>query len=128
MRIVSAYVTFGANLSEQILAAVRAVTPGLEMELQHTFPGCHSVMHDIKQQQVTTEQLLAQSEQVIQTFVTVADEAQELHTKLNTAWEDLLFTQFHDLLAGTSIGIAYEDVRAMQGRALISGERRSPMT
>jgi alpha-mannosidase len=182
MRLVPAYVTFGADLSEQILGAAQAVTPGLEhvmcfygvgnhgggptkahieyirdhlhafpgielrfstpdlfyaavrpswevlpvvaadLELQHTFPGCYSVMHEIKQRQSATEHLLAQSERVIETFVSHPDEKRALRSKLDAAWEDLLFTQFHDILAGACIGPAYTAVRALQGRALISGE------
>ena len=182
MRIVPAYVTFEGDLAEQIRAAAKATTPGLEhvmcfygvgnhgggptkahieyirththafpgielrfstpelfyaavraswdvlpivtadLELQHTFPGCYSVMHDIKQRQRATEHLLAQSERVIEAFVSSPDERRGLHTKLDVAWEDLLFTQFHDILAGACVGSAYEAVRAMQGRALISGE------
>ncbi|HKF36593.1 MAG TPA: hypothetical protein VKB35_06785, partial [Ktedonobacteraceae bacterium] len=128
-RIVPAYVTFESDLAEQIRAAAKATTPGLEhvmcfngvgnhgggptkahieyirththafpgielrfstpelfyaavraswdvlpvvtadLELQHTFPGCYSVMHDIKQRQRATEHLLAQSERVIDAFV-----------------------------------------------------------
>src|SRR5258708_17215527 len=182
MRIVPAYVTFGADLEEQIIAASKAVTPGLEhvmcfygvgnhgggptkahieyirdhahafpglelrfstperfyeavypswdrlplvtadLELQHTFPGCYSVLHDIKQRQRATENLLAQSERLIEMCVSSPDEFRDLHKKLDIAWEALLFTQFHDILAGTCILPAYEAVRAMQGRALISGE------
>jgi alpha-mannosidase len=182
MRIVPAYVTFGADLEEQILAAANAATPGLndvmcfygvgnhgggptkahieyisahrqafaglelrfstpeqfyaavrpawdqlplvsaDLELQHTFPGCYSVMHDIKQRQVRAEHLLAQTERVIETVVPDATERTRLRARLDGAWEDLLFTQFHDILAGASISSAYESVRAMQGRAFIRGE------
>jgi len=37
---------------------------------------------------------------------------------LTRAWKNLLFTQFHDILAGTSIREAYEDVRDIQGEAI----------
>ena len=40
----------------------------------------------------------------------------------NAAWPDLLFTEFHDILTGTSIPAAWESVRAMQARARIGGE------
>jgi alpha-mannosidase len=182
MRIVPAYVTFGADLEEHINAAAAAATPGLndvmcfygvgnhgggptkahieyiyahrhtfaglelrfsspdrfydavrpawerlpvvsaDLELQHTFPGCYSVMHDIKQRQARAEHVLDQAERVIETLVPDATTRAHLHTQLDTAWDDLLFTQFHDILAGAAIGTAYESVRAMQGRALIRGE------
>ncbi len=93
-----------------------------DLELQHTFPGCYSVMHDIKQRQARAEHVLDQAERVIDTLVPDATTRAHLHTQLDTAWDDLLFTQFHDILAGAAIGTAYESVRAMQGRALIRGE------
>lgn len=182
IRIVPAYVTFGADLAEQAIQAAQAVTPGLEhvmcfygvgnhgggptkahveyirdhthafpglelrfstperfyeavypswdrlplvtaeLELQHTFPGCYSVMHDIKQSQRASENLLAQSERLIEMCVTSPDDFGDLHKNLDMAWEDLLFTQFHDILAGACIPPAYEAVRAIQGRDLISRE------
>ncbi len=41
---------------------------------------------------------------------------------MDAAWEDLLFTEFHDVLSGASIPSAWQSVRAMQGRAWITGE------
>ncbi len=81
-------------------------------------------MHEIKQRQSATEHLLAQSERVIETFVSHPDEQRALRSKLDAAWEDLLFTQFHDILAGASISPAYTAVRALQGRALINSPCR----
>jgi alpha-mannosidase len=36
--------------------------PRVDTELQHCFPGCYSVMHDIKAAQRHGEELLAQAE------------------------------------------------------------------
>lgn len=94
----------------------------VEQELQQTFPGCYSVMHGIKRAQRHGEQLLDQAERAVAAFVPSAGEAQELHSRLDAAWDDLLFTEFHDVLAGTSTPSAWESVRAMQGRARILGE------
>ena len=41
---------------------------------------------------------------------------------IDAAWDDLLFTEFHDILTGTSIPSAWDSIRAMQGRARITGE------
>src|SRR3712207_5439470 len=90
-------------------------------ELQRTFPGCYSVMHDIKQQQQRGEHLLDQAERIVEGFAE-EDEKPELHARLEGAWDDLLFTEFHDILAGTSVPAAWDSVRAMQGRARITGE------
>ncbi|CAN5775873.1 hypothetical protein BH09VER1_BH09VER1_17130 [soil metagenome] len=101
-------------------AVESAPLPTVDWELQKTFPGCYSVMHDIKQQQRRSEHLLSQAARVIETFPTPAAERETI--RLDRAWDDLLFTQFHDILAGTSIDSAWPSVRAMQGRAFIEGE------
>jgi alpha-mannosidase len=102
--------------------AHRADLPVVTEELQRTFPGCYSVMHDIKQEQQHGEHLLAQCERLVEGLVEDAAERRALHGRLDAAWEDLLFTEFHDILAGTSIPAAWRSVRAMQGRARIIGE------
>ncbi len=96
--------------------------PVVTEELQRTFPGCYSVMHDIKQNQRRGEHLLEQAGQLVEKLCRDAEEKERLHERLDEAWEDLLFTQFHDLLAGTSTPSAWDSVRAMQGRARITGE------
>ncbi len=96
--------------------------PVVTTELQRTFPGCYSVMHDIKQGQRHGEHLLAQSERVIEAYTADNRERETYMAQLDTAWNDLLFTQFHDILAGTSVNSAWQDIRALQGRARITGQ------
>jgi len=103
------------------IAQDRDRLPLVTEELQHTFPGCYSVMHDIKQQQQRGEHLLDQAGRIVEGFAE-QDKKRELHEKLDDAWDDLLFTEFHDILAGTSVPAAWDSVRAMQGRARITGE------
>jgi alpha-mannosidase len=98
----------------------REILPVVTDELQHTFPGCYSVMHDVKRAQRHGEHLLEHARLAIDAFG--ADRARRLQTKIDDAWEDLLFTSFHDILAGTSIPSAWDSVRAMQGRARIAAE------
>ncbi|HEX5912049.1 MAG TPA: glycoside hydrolase family 38 C-terminal domain-containing protein, partial [Rubrobacter sp.] len=100
----------------------RETLPVVTEELQHTFPGCYSVMHDIKQQQQRGEHLLDQCGRLIDGFVDDEEESRELHGRIDVAWDDLLFTAFHDVLAGTSVPAAWDSIRAMQGRARIAGE------
>jgi alpha-mannosidase len=94
--------------------------PEVDCELQHTFPGCYSVMHDVKRRQRRGELALDRCERVID--LVGGPECAALHARLDAAWEDLLFCQFHDILAGTAIPPAWEAVAAMQGRAAIAGE------
>jgi alpha-mannosidase len=104
------------------IAGERDRLPRVTTELQHTFPGCYSVMHDIKSTQRHGEQLLDQAERAATAFATNASERQDHVARLDAAWDDLLFTEFHDILTGTSIPSAWGSVRAMQGRARIVGE------
>jgi alpha-mannosidase len=104
------------------IADKRGRLPLVTVELQHCFPGCYSVMHDIKQNQRQGEHLLSQAENVIQRFVDAPEERQVYDRRLDAAWDDLLFTQFHDVLSGTSTPSAWGAVRAMQGRARITAE------
>jgi alpha-mannosidase len=104
------------------IAQQRDRLPVVTEELQHTFPGCYSVMHDIKQQQQRGEHLLDQCGRIIEGFTDDEEERRKLHGRVDGAWDDLLFTEFHDILAGTSVPAAWDSVRAMQGRARITGE------
>ncbi len=106
----------------QAVRASKCALPSITTELQHTQPGCYSVMHDIKQTQRHGEHLLNQCEQAISLWSLNRKEKAERQARLNTAWDDLLFTQFHDILAGTSIPTAWNGVRAMQGRARLAAE------
>jgi alpha-mannosidase len=103
------------------IAQQRDRLPVVTEELQHTFPGCYSVMHDIKQQQQRGEHLLDQCGRIIEGF-TDDEERRKLNGRVDGAWDDLLFTEFHDILAGTSVPAAWDSVRAMQGRARITVE------
>jgi alpha-mannosidase len=96
--------------------------PVVTEELQRTFPGCYSVMHDIKQEQRHGEHLLDQCERVVENLVEDKGEREALNGRIDAAWKDLLFTAFHDILAGTSVPASWRSVRAMQGRARIIGE------
>jgi len=96
--------------------------PVVDWELQQVFPGCYSVMHDVKQRQQWTEHLLDQAARTIARFGADTSDRERLEQKVADAWDDALFTSFHDILAGTSIPSAWESVRAMQGRALINAE------
>lgn len=90
-------------------------------ELEHTFPGCYSVMHDIKQEQRYVEHELERAARVMQAFGHESEQAWAIE-KLERAWKDMLFVQFHDALGGTCSPPAWKGVKAMQGRARIECE------
>lgn len=97
----------------------RDVLPTVDFELQHTFPGCYVVMGDIKRDQHRGEHRLEQAADVVEHW---ADDKPAHREKLDAAWNDLLFTEFHDILAGTSIPAAWASVRGFQGRARVAAE------
>jgi alpha-mannosidase len=96
--------------------------PLIQGEMQHTFPGCYSVMSDIKRAQRRGEHLLAQAEHAATAFSADAAERGSHGERIDAAWDDLLFTDFHDIVTGTSTPFAWESCRAMQGRARIMAE------
>lgn len=105
----------------EAIATERDRLPVVSTELQHTFPGCYSVMHDVKQAQRHGEHLLDQCDRLV-TGLVADREQQSYRERIDRAWDDLLFTEFHDILAGTSIPAAWRSVRAFQGRAWAGGE------
>ena len=87
---------------------LRKKFPVVADELQHHARGCYSVLSEIKLANHEAEQLVLTAE----AFAALAWAAfgEERHqAKLSEAWETVLFHQFHDVLAGTSIPEAYED-------------------
>ncbi len=85
-------------------------------ELQHHSPGCYTTHSGIKRWNRRAENLLQRAEK----WSVVADalrvQAYPLD-ELTEAWKLLLFNQFHDTLAGTSIAAAYVDARDQIGHA-----------
>ena len=97
---------------------IHAQLPVVAHELQHVFPGCYSVMHHVKQRQRHTEHLLEQAERV---HAALGSDVGAAH-RVREAWDDVLFTSFHDILAGTSVPSVWDSVAAQQGRARFTAE------
>ena len=79
--------------------------PLVKGELQHHAVGCYSVVHRIKQEVRQTEDLLTQAENMVKTYPRLLPAG--TRNTLDSAWQHLLFNQFHDILAGSSIRNAY---------------------
>ena len=98
--------------------------PVVHGELLHHSPGCYSAHSGIKQWNRRVENLLQRAEK----WCAVAEEiaAQPYpDEQLRDAWKLLLFNQFHDTLAGTSIKPAYDDARDQLGFAATVAELAS---
>jgi alpha-mannosidase len=97
-------------------AAATGSRPVVRGELQHHSRGCYTSHSGIKRWNRRAENLLQRAEK----WSAIAD-ALGLRPyplgDLTRAWKLLLFNQFHDTLAGTSIEPAYEDARDQIGHA-----------
>ncbi len=88
----------------------RASLPVVAEELQHHARGCYTAHSEIKRLNRELEVLLLTAER----FATLAHEGfgeDSRQAELQEVWQTLLFHQFHDILAGTSIPGAYDDAR-----------------
>ena len=97
-------------------AAAGGNRPVVLGELQHHARGCYTSHSGIKRWNRRAENLLQRAEK----WCAVADSlgAQPYpREQLTEAWKLVLFNQFHDTLAGTSIEPAYEDARDQLGHA-----------
>ncbi|CAN5897326.1 alpha-mannosidase [soil metagenome] len=95
--------------------------PVIHDELQHHASGCYAAHSGIKRWNRRAENLLVSAEK----WATVAQlvTGQPYPNDLAHAWKGVLFNQFHDILAGTSLETAYDDARDLYGEALAIGAR-----
>jgi alpha-mannosidase len=97
-------------------AAKNGDVPTFRGELQHHARGCYTSHSGIKRWNRRTENLLLRAEKWSTVAASLGLQPYP-HEPLREAWQLLLFNQFHDTLAGTSIEPAYEDARDQLGHA-----------
>ncbi|HEX6789645.1 MAG TPA: glycoside hydrolase family 38 C-terminal domain-containing protein [Gaiellaceae bacterium] len=90
--------------------------PVVRGELQHHAPGCYTTHSGIKRWNRRAENLLLRAEKWSAVADSLGARPYPLRD-LTEAWKLLLFNQFHDTLAGTSIQPAYDDARDQLGHA-----------
>lgn len=95
--------------------------PIVHDDFQHHASGCYAVHSGIKKWNREAENLLSSAEK----FSAIANwtTGQKYPFDYNLAWKNVLFNQFHDILAGTSLEAAYEDARNMHGEAMSIASR-----
>jgi alpha-mannosidase len=95
--------------------------PIVHDDFQHHASGCYAVHSGIKKWNREAENLLSSAEK----FSAIANwtTGQKYPLDYNLAWKNVLFNQFHDILAGTSLEAAYEDARNMHGEAMSIASR-----
>ena len=84
-------------------------------ELQIHAVGCYSAHSGIKRWNRQSENLLMTAEKLCSVAHWTA--AHPYPCDFAQAWKSVLFNQFHDILAGTSIEPAYDDARDLYGEA-----------
>ncbi len=96
----------------QAALARREDFPTWRHELQHHARGCYTVVSEIKRHNRRAENLLLCAEK----FAALAHflcHRPYPQAELTTAWQNVLFNQFHDILPGSSIPEVYDDARQM---------------
>ena len=91
--------------------------PIVREDLQHHASGCYAANANIKKLNQRAENILVTAERYNLLSGHLTD-CPSLQGKLQTAWETVLFNQFHDILAGCSIREAYDDAEAALGSAI----------
>lgn len=90
--------------------------PKIFGDLHHHASGCYAAHSGIKKWNRKAENGLLRAEK-ISSLATVLVGSKYRNTELENAWKLVLFNQFHDILAGTSIREAYEDAKNQLGEA-----------
>jgi len=91
--------------------------PIVNDELQHHARGCYSACADIKMWNRQAESALIQAEK-ISSFTSILCENSYSKDEFRDSWKKVLFNQFHDILAGSSIEQGYVDAEQEYGYAM----------
>jgi alpha-mannosidase len=95
--------------------------PVVHYDLQHHASGCYAAHSGVKRWNRQAENLLLAAEKLSTVAARVT--RQPYPQDLARAWKGVLFNQFHDILAGTSLESAYEDARDLYGEAMAIAAR-----
>lgn len=96
--------------------------PVVHDDLQHHASGCYSAHSGVKRWNRLAENLLISAEKWSSVTQQLFD--RPYPADLTHAWKEVLFNQFHDILAGTSLEAAYDDARDSYGEAMAIARRR----
>ncbi len=105
-----------ADRALEAVVASAGTLPVHRDEMNYTYEGCYSSQMEVKRRNRTNEQWLTTAEKAC-TLATLLTSADYPRAGFQQAWKDVLFNQFHDILPGTSIRRAYDDVDAIYDRA-----------
>lgn len=94
--------------------------PVVKGGLHHHSAGCYAVNSEIKRLNRRAENTLISAEKLAALAAAWRGKRSE---NMDRAWENLLFNQFHDTLAGTALRESYIDVRDQIGETLSVADR-----
>ena len=103
---------------EDFFAEVKGLSAELPLvkdDLQHHASGCYAAQSGIKRGNRQSEQALLLGEKLA--AIAAHETGLPYPAELGRAWKQVLFNQFHDILAGSSIESAYEEARSQHGEA-----------
>ena len=96
--------------------------PVVQSELQHHASGCYAAHSGIKRWNRLAENRLLAAEKLSAAAAVwgygAGRSSSAERYELARAWKNVLFNQFHDIMAGTSLEAAYDDARDAYGEAL----------
>ena len=95
--------------------------PLVHQELQRHAVGCYAAHSGVKQWNRLAENRLMAAEKWSSLASLVTGQAYP--DDLERAWKAVLFNQFHDILAGTSLESAYTDAQHLYGEAITIADR-----
>lgn len=96
--------------------------PVVHDELQHHASGCYAAHSGVKRWNRQAENALLRAEKWSAIAARTAGPSYPA-AAFDHAWKNVLFNQFHDIMAGTSLEEAYDDARNLYGEALAIADR-----
>ena len=107
---------------EEVRSQKDLIIPVVKDDLQHHAPGCYTAESSIKKGNRTSESALISAEKLA-AIGSVAWDFEYPMEELTEAWKRILFLQFHDSLAGSSLYDHSETARNGFGHALDVAEQ-----
>lgn len=88
--------------------------PQVQGEIQNSFPGCYTSMSRVKRAHRDCEGLMATAERLA-ALAWWFDGTPYPQKSLESAWKDILFCEFHDILPGSGVPAVETDSLSMMG-------------
>ncbi|MDR1937113.1 MAG: glycosyl hydrolase-related protein [Tannerellaceae bacterium] len=101
--------------------------PTLKDDLQHHAVGCYTAESEIKKNNRLSEAALVTAEK-LSTLGSLVWDAEYPKDRFTDAWKQVLFLQFHDSLAGSSLAAHSQDAREGYNYAINIAHRTSALT